>query len=402
MAMAAAAGSIPRREVHVIGLISSAHFLSHFYVISLAPLYPLIRPEIGASWSGIGMAITAFAVGTGVLQPPMGFVVDRYGGRVVLICGLALLAAAIGMVGFVTSLWQLVALMAIAGIGNSVFHPADYSIISGAVSEPSLGRAFALHSFGGNAGIVTGPLVMIALQSGMGWRTAVIGVGIVGVVLALVLLALSRMIGHGGARRKPQTGGAWRELLTSRPLIAMFFFYIGASAANTGVAQFSVAAFGQIYGISLTTATIALTVYQASTLAMVLPGGWLADRTGRHDVIMIGCYSGAALFTVLAGIGIMPFWLVIPVLGIAGAGRGLINAARDVSVRHVSTDQSVGTVFAFVSTGFLIGQAIGPPIYGALLDLGSPEIVFWTSGAFTMAAVATVFISKVGRNEGTG
>lgn len=397
----AAAASLPRREVQVIGLITCAHFLSHFYMVALAPLYPLIQPEIGASWSGISMGVVAFAAATGTLQTPMGLVVDRFGGRVVLICGLLILAAAIGMVGYVTTLWQLVALMAVAGIGNSVFHPADYSIISAAVGDKRLGRAFSMHSFGGSAGIVAAPIVMVMLQGGVGWRSAVIGVGIVGVVLALVLLALSGLIGHGGEAKKRESG-VWRELLTSRPLIAMFLFYVGAAAANSGVTQFSVAAFGEIYGISLTAAAVALTVYQACTLALVLPGGWLADNTGRHDLIMIGCYSAAAVFTVLAGIGLLPFWLVIPVLGIAGAGRGLINAARDVSVRHVSSSQSVGTVFAFVSTGFLIGQAIGPPIYGALLDFGRPEIIFWVSGAFSMAAVATVFISKVGRHDDPG
>ena len=79
--MEAAAAGMPRREVQVIGLITIAHFLSHFYMMALAPLYPLIQPDIGASWSTIGGGITAFALATGVLQTPMGFVVDRFGGQ---------------------------------------------------------------------------------------------------------------------------------------------------------------------------------------------------------------------------------------------------------------------------------------------------------------------------------
>ena len=140
--MEAAAPSVPRRENQVIGLITVAHFLSHFYMMALAPLYPLIQPDIGASWSAIGGGITAFALATGILQTPMGFVVDRFGGRVVLIFGLFVFATAVGLVGLATSVWQFVALMALAGVGNSVFHPADYSIISAAVMKSGWAAPF--------------------------------------------------------------------------------------------------------------------------------------------------------------------------------------------------------------------------------------------------------------------
>lgn len=390
-----------RREVKVLALISVAHFLSHFYMTALVPLYPLIQPEIGATWSGIGAAITAFALCTGLLQTPVGFIVDRVGGRKVLVVGLFVFAAAIGLVGFATSLWHLIALMALAGIGNSVFHPADYSIISAAVDEKRLGRAFSLHTFGGSAGIVAAPIIMVALHSLIGWRAAVMAVGVIGVVLALVIFMLSGLIGEGGETKKKEgDGNGWRELLTSRPLLAMFLFYVCAAAANSGIMNFSIKAFGDIYGMSLTAAAVALTVYQGSALAGVLPGGWLADRTGRHDLIMISCFLASGIMVVLAGIGVLPFWLVIVVLGTAGAARGLVNSARDVSVRHVAGSHSVGTAFAFVTTGFLIGQAIGPPIYGMLIDIGSPEIVFWISGAFSFLGVCTVFVTRSGRRKG--
>lgn len=386
---------LPRREIQAVGLITFAHFLSHLYMLALAPLYPLIQPAIGVTWSGIGAAIAAFAITTGVLQTPIGFLVDRIGGRKVLVAGLFVMAAATGLIGFVESLWQLIALMALAGVGNSVFHPADYSLISNAVAGKRLGRAFSIHNLGGHFGFVSAPIVMVALQSVVGWRTAVITVGAVGVGLALIILLLSGVLAESGkTRKRPADGPGWRELLSSRPLLLMFVFYVGAAGANSGIINFSIKAFGDIYGIPLAAAAVALTVYQACALSAVLPGGLLADRTQRHDVVMIGCFTVSGALVILAGLGILPFWLVLIIMGLGGAMRGLVNATRDVTVRHLAGEHSVGTAFAFVTTGFLLGQAIAPPIYGYLIDHGSPEIVFWASAAFSLISIGTVFASR--------
>jgi MFS family permease len=399
--MASIAGA-SRRELQVVGLIGLAHFLSHFYMVCLVPLYAMIGPDIGISFSGIGFAVAAFAVGTGVLQTPCGFLVDRIGGRVVVICGLGLLAASITLVGFVTEPWQLIALMMLAGAGNSVFHPADYSILSTAVSDKWMGRAFSLHTFGGNAGVVAAPVAMAVLAAQYGWRDAVIAAGLSGVVLAIGLLAASKLLGAGGETKRKKDGAPpWRELLTSRPLMLMFVFYVCSAAANAGVVHFSIAAFQNIYGLALGAAAIALTTYQASQLAGVLPGGLLADRTSRYDAIMIACFGGAGVLVVLAGLGVVPFWTVIGVLAVAGFLRGIVNAARDISVRHIVSGHSVGTVFAFVSTGFLLGQAVAPPLYGWLIDLGSPSIVFWTSGAFYAIGVGGILVNRWLDNRAT-
>jgi len=399
MASAAGAAAWERREIQVIGLVGTAHFLSHLYMLALVPLYPLIQPEIGTSWTGIGAAITVFAAVTGVLQTPVGFVVDRVGGRIVLIAGLFVFSAAVGLIGFIESLWQLIALMALAGVGNSVFHPADYSIISVAIDEKRLGRAFSIHALGGQAGFVAAPVLMVVLQAGFGWRTGLFIIGIAGVVLSLFMALAGRVIGHGGeTKKKDEDALSWRELVTSRPLLLMFVFYVGAAGASTGIIQFSVKAFNDIYGLPVAAAAVVLTVYQAMGMLLVLPGGMLADRTGRHELIMAGGFVLASVLVIVAGMGFVPFWLLIGVMGVAGAARGFVNASRDVSVRHAAEGKSVGTVFAFVSTGFLVGQAISPPIYGLLLDFGSSEIVFWVSAAFSLIAAATVYPVRTAKN----
>jgi MFS family permease len=388
--------SFPRREVQIIGLISVAHFLSHFYLTSLVPLYATISAELGVSWTTLSWGITAYVICTGVLQTPMGYVVDRIGGRKVLVFGLFILASGIGAIGFATEFWQLIGLMALAGMGNSVFHPADYSIISVSVSEQRLGKAFSMHSFGGSSGMVVGPLVMaLFIQFDVPWRSAVMAVGVVGIILALILLVFGSVIGEGGAAKPKSEPPPWRLLLTSRPILLLFLYYLFSSAANAGVVHFSVASLGTIYGLPVVAATLALTFYQGGSLALTLPGGILADRTEHHHRVMVGCLAVSAVMVALVGLNILPFWSVIVALALSGGMRGLVNAARDVNVRHSAGSHSVGTVFAFVSTGFLFGGAVALPIYGLILDHGSPQTVFLTSAVMSLGAIlATVLHSR--------
>ena len=272
--------SIPaRQQTQVVGLISFAHLLSHLYMLALPPLFPLIHNELGVDYTELGLAMTAFSVATGALQTPMGFLCQRIGARPVLIGGLLLNGAAIALVAFAHDIWQLGALMFLAGVGSSVFHPADYAILSGTVEKTRVGRAFAIHTFGGTAGFALAPVVMVALSALAGWRVAVLAVGVVGVLVSLVILALSGVIGDSGGRKKDEGRTGWRELIGSRPIVLFFLFYVGMAGANAGIAQFGVAALTERFGVDLALANTALTVYLVATMAGVLPGGWLADKT---------------------------------------------------------------------------------------------------------------------------
>ena len=234
--------SFPRREVQIVGLISLAHFLSHFYLYSLVPHYQVIAGTLGVGLGTLSLGITVYVICTGVLQTPMGYLVDRVGGRKVLVGGLFVLAASIGSISFATQLWQFIVLMALAGIGNSVFHPADYSIISVSIDEGRLGKAFSFHSLGGSAGMLLGPSTMgVLILLEIPWRDCILIAGAVGIALAITLLLFGGLIGEGGATKKKAPAPPWRMLLTSKPLLLLLLFYLFSSAANAGIAHFSVA-----------------------------------------------------------------------------------------------------------------------------------------------------------------
>ncbi len=387
-----------RREIEVGGLVAFAHLLSHFYMLVLPPLFPVFRRELGVGYIELGLAVTAFSVTTGALQTPMGFLVNKIGGRKVLIGGLFLNAGAIALAGFVTAYWQLIALMLLAGVGSSVFHPADYSILNARVNVQRLGRALSFHTLGGNLGFVLAPPTMLALTSLFDWRIALFAVGGVGVALAFVMLVLSGVIGEGGmgARR---ASDSWRKLATSPTIMLLFAFYALSSVANCGVVYFSVVAFKDIYGLTAATASAALTAYQVMSMIAVLPGGWLADKVEDHEMFLAASFLCSGAVLVFAGLGYVPFWAAVVCVGLSGGLRGIVNASRDVSVRHAAKDVSVGTLFAFVTTGFAGGQIVGPTLYGWLLDAGHPRFVLFASAAFSTLAIATMMTGRFRRRS---
>lgn len=390
--------AVLRSEFQVGGLVAFSHLLSHLYLLALPPLFPLARQDLGVGYIELGLTITAYSVTTGLLQTPMGFLVNRIGGRAVLIGGLFINAAAIALVGLATSYWQLIALMMLAGVGSSVFHPADYSILSARIDVKRLGRALAVHTVGGNLGFVVAPPLMVALAAAFDWRVAMMAVGGVGILLAFVMLALSGVVGEGGKGRRREAD-SWVKLVTSPKIMMLFLFYVLSSGANSGMVYFSVVAFKEVYGLPIAAAATALTAYQVMSMLAVLPGGWLADRVDNHEMLLAVCFLLSGVLVVVAGLGVTPFWLAAAIVGASGALRGLVNASRDVSVRHAATEVSVGTLFGFVTTGYSGGQIIGPAIYGWLMDQGHPQVVFWTSAAFSTLAIATMLTGKMWRER---
>ena len=155
-----AATATPRHDLRVVSLIGTAHFFSHFYILALPPLFPLLRDVYEVSYTALGLALAVLNGVTALTQAPVGFLVDRYGWRTALLV-LALFSLATGLIGLFPSYPMLLALMVLAGLGNSVFHPADYAILSSAVDQRRMGRAFSIHTFGGHAGFALAPPMIV-------------------------------------------------------------------------------------------------------------------------------------------------------------------------------------------------------------------------------------------------
>ena len=382
-----------RDDVRVIALIGSGHSVSHFLQLTLPPLFPLLRDELGVSWVALGVISSVFYAVSGVAQPVAGFLVDHVGARRVLLSGMVLFGAAIAAAALAPSYWALLPIAALAGLGNSVFHPADYSILNATVSARRIARAYSLHQISGNVGWVLAPLLVGTVTHLAGWRVALLAAGGVALVATLVIALYTRGL---GARMPPLPPGertglrADLRLLTAVPILMAFGYFVLLTASTSGIQTFAVPALGAIYHAPLVLATGALTVYLFGNASGVLTGGFLADRATRHDLVAAAGVLCAATLTLLLASGALPLGKVSLVMALTGFSMGVTAPSRDMLVRAATPRGSSGKVFGFVYSGLDVGSLIAPPVYGWFLDRGEPRAMFVVIAAVMLVMIATV------------
>ena len=385
----------PRRDLAVMSLIGTGHFVSHFYILLLPPLFPLLKEAFGVGYVALGFALAVLNTVTALTQAPVGFLVDRFGARGILIAGLALFSLAIGLIGLWPTYPVLLLMMVLAGLGNSVFHPADYAILSAAIDTRRMGRAFSIHTFGGYAGFALAPPVVVGLTAAFGWHLALLLCGAGGLVVAAVMLANSAvLVDRDPGRRRGGVDAAaapgWR-LLLSAPILMALLFFVMLAISQGGYMSFSVAALQELYRVDLAAATVPLTCYLVASAFGVLVGGWIADRTRRHHHVVGASFLLVALFAAAVPLLVPPIAVVTVLFALAGLFAGLVAPSRDMMVRAVTPAGSSGKVFGFVTTGFNIGGIAGPLLFGLVLDYGAPQHRFWTIAALSLLTLLVVY-----------
>ena len=379
-------------DIRLITGVSAAHFMSHYYMLVLPPLFAFVRQDYGVSYTELGLALTMFNAASAVLQTPAGFMVDRINARLLLIGGLVLQAAALAVAGLVNSYWVMVAMFALMGVGNTVYHPADYSLLSRHVAAERVSQAYSIHTFSGLLGSAAAPGTILFMHSLFGWRGAFIGAGILGLVIAVgVLLQGDPAHDEQPAKKKEdeKSGADWK-LLLSPPILISFVFFMLLSFSNFGLQNFSVVALGALYGTAPSAANTALSANLAFAAAGVLAGGWIAARTHRHALAAALGLLGAACVTLLLGAVDVGAVVLILVMSFSGFCTGAIMPPRDMLVREVTPPGSFGTVFGFVTNGFSLAGILSPLIFGALMDHGEPRLVFFVIAAGSLLAILTV------------
>ena len=385
----------PAAHVRLIGVISAAHFTSHIYILILAPLLPFVRAAYGVSYTEIGLALAAFNIVSAALQTPAGFLVDWLGARTLLIAGLVVGALSFIVVGLVDSFWVMVAMFALAGVGNTVYHPADYSLLSHHVPAERIGQAYSIHTFAGLLGSAVTPASLLIMQNLWGWRGAFIGAGLFGLLVAAVLMmvreepvaAAKRAEPGKPADATPQT--AW-QLLMSAPILLNLFFFMLIALMSGGMFNYSVVALDALHGTPVTVGNGALSVLLLLSAIGVLVGGLLVARTERHAWVASLGLIGMAVPAVLIGLIDLGTLGLVAVMSVFGFFFGFISPSRDMIVRDVTPPGSFGKVFGFVTTGFNLGGIVSPMIFGAIMDRGDPRFVFLIAAACSLIAILTV------------
>ena len=389
--------AISSSDTKVISLIGLAHFFSHFYQLTLPALFPLMLKVEGLNWAELGTLSATLFVASGILQTPSGFLVDKIGARPMLIGGIFLMSLA--MMGFWwADSYPLMLLLAfIAGIGNSVFHPADFSILNGSVDSSRMGRAFSVHHFGGYFGYASAPFLMLALGTEIGWRESVLLVGSLGLAVTILLWVNRPCLRDCGIDKGIRPEPIKNEIKAlARPSFVMaFLFFAFMAMGSVGLMTLGAGALIQLIDISSKLANGAISLQLTGTIAGVLVGGFIADRITRHDYMTaLVVLIGALLLQLFPAFKLADPYVFIPILVIYGLLYGIAGPMRDMVIRSITPAGAAGKVFGFTYSGMDVGSAISGVIFGYLLQKQLPEFVFIGVGLVMLIGVVIVLAAR--------
>ena len=405
----AGAGTPGRGDRRTVAVVSVAHACSHFFHLIIAPLFPWLKDAFGVGYAELGLLMTVFFVVSGVGQALAGFLVDRIGAVPVLFASLAAFVVAALVLATAPNYAMLVVGCMLAGLGNSAFHPVDYSILNARIPPPRLARAYAVHSVAGNLGWALAPVFLVGITGLAGWRVAIGAAGLLAAgALALVwthrtLLAGAPVSVLGTAARAPRAAAAGpaESALGFMRLPAVwlsFLFFFTLAVSFGGIQTFGPEAARMLHDVAPAWAAMCLTVYMLSSAAGTLVGGWAAGDESRAESIVGAGYAVATVVSLVLALVAMPAWVVPVLFGLMGFGSGTAGPARDLLVRRASPPGATGRVYGLVYSGLDAGMAIAPAAFGWMMDRGMPGAVWLGIALFQGLLIANAM--SVGRAAG--
>jgi MFS family permease len=366
-----------RQDATVIGLVGLAHSISHFSQLLLAPLFPWLKEAFAVSYTQLGFLLTIYFVVSCIVQALSGFWVDRYGPRPILFTGLGLLGlAALGYAAS-SSYWMLAGFSVLAGIGNGVFHPVDYTLLNRKIGKSRLGHAYSAHGISGSLGWALAPALLVPITLASSWRVALVCASALAFTVLLVLVFKRGELTVARLPEAPKsgTGGpaaehslAFLKLPAVWMCFGFFFFYAGALSI---VQSFAPESARQLHAVPPHLAAICLTVYMVCSAGGMVLGGFLASDPERCERIVGIAFGLAACVALLIGFAAVPAWAVPALFGAMGFVSGMAGPSRDLLVKRSSPDNATGRVYGVVYAGLDIGQAVVPLFVGTLMDHGA-------------------------------
>lgn len=396
-----------RNDAATIALVGYAHAVSHFFHLLIPVLFPWLMPAFGLSYTEVGAVMTLFFVLSGIGQALAGLVVDRTGPLPVLLAGVLCLSVAGFLLAVAQSYAMLFVVAAVAGLGNCVFHPADYTLLNHRVAKARLGHAFSVHGLSGNLGWGAAPVVLTPLAASGGWRFAALAAGVLALLSLLFFFFWRKVLIDSEAAEADESPAATAEniasvstgqVLRSPAVLMCFAFFFLATVAFGAIQNYSPALFHAMYGLSLGVAATALTTYQVGAALGTAAGGFIVQGRLLERTVAL-CMAFAAGLSLTLACGVLPAWAILPAMALMGAGVGVAAPSRDLLIRQATTrglgTASFGRVYGFVYSGLDAGLATAPLLFGALMD-GAHYPALWV-GVAVFQGLAMLVALRVGR-----
>jgi MFS family permease len=366
-------------------------------------MFPWLKDAFSLSYAELGMLMSIFFVVSCIVQAASGFLVDRIGARPVLFAGLALLALAALTYSQSTSYAMLILGAVIAGCGNGIFHPVDYTLINHKVSPPNLPYAYSMHGVTGYLGWAAAPTFMVGIAELSDWRIAFLSAALLEVCI-LVILWMNKSYLLDNVKERHENSYASAQVarlgvapestfaflkLTGVWLCWIFFFF--SMASTSSLQSFAPSALFKLYEIPLDVGSYFITLLALGSAGGVLFGGYLAAKLQAPERIVSSCLSITVAMCLLLATGLLSAQIIPYVFFALGFGYGVVAPSRDLMVKQATPKGVAGRVYGIVYSGIDLGAAVGPFIFGFFMDAGLPKALFIGIALFQLMIIPTVF-----------
>jgi FSR family fosmidomycin resistance protein-like MFS transporter len=372
----------------VLFAAAGSHMLNDM-MQSLAPaLYPVFREQLSLSFFQTGLITFTFQLTASLLQPFIGLFTDRRPVTYALPAAMAFTLSGLVALSFGWNYPLLLSAVALIGVGSAIFHP-EASRTARAASGGRYGFAQSLFQVGGNFGQSLGPLMAAFIVVPFGQRS-VLAFSVLAFAAVLILTRIAKWQAAHRAQRKAAAPRAaplpraemMRTMIILVVLVFSKVFYL--SSLQSYYTFYLI----ETFNVSVQTSQVLLFVFLGAVAAGTYAGGPIGDRYGRKFVIWLSI------------LGVLPFTLLLPHLGLVGTvfdsvAIGLVLASAFSAIVVYAQELAPGNVGAiaglFFGLSFGLG-GIGAAALGALADRTSLTFVYQICAFLPAIGLLTYFL----------
>ena len=362
----AALGRIAAPERRTLAVACGAHILHDGYTDLLYVLLPLWQAQFGLDYAAVGLLRALYVGAMAGFQIPAGSIAQRFGGPLVLGLGTALAGIGYLIAGASAGFAMLLGALVIGGLGSGVQHPVSANLVAQAFPGIRSRQALAGYNFSGDLGKMAFPAATAWLLTLMNWRAATTVIGIVGLCVAVAILAARGLpgraatpataVGDSPETAAPTPSGRGFPLLLSIAMID--------SATRMGFLTF-LPFLLKLKGAGLAEIGVALTLLFTGGACGKLACGWLGARLGVVRATWITEGATAAGILALLPLPLFAGMVVLPLIGVALNGTSSVLYG---TVPELVAPERRQRAFSIFYTGGIGAGALSPIVYGMISD----------------------------------